>query len=119
MSPNQQTPNATRERLLRRAAELAGQQAEVARLLADLDSSERTTERTTYSSLDLPPDLAQAPAGRRTFREWCAAGLVDGAEKAGNVWFCSVAAWRQARIKTPSPRPRFVPEAEAPPLSAA
>src|SRR5260370_35184070 len=48
---------------------------------------------TLYTSKRLPPDVIAAA----TFNRACRAGLVNGAEKHGRSWVCSVDAWAEYR----------------------
>jgi hypothetical protein len=49
-----------------------------------------------YSSASLPPNTTA-----RTFARWCRADRVDGAERDGQGWTCSAAAWQTARAQWP------------------
>jgi hypothetical protein len=55
---------------------------------------------TVYTSLALPRDVS-----RRTFREACRSGRVDGARREGRTWVCSREAWHAARTRARSSAP--------------
>lgn len=48
-----------------------------------------------YSSINLPRGVS-----RRSFRERCASGRVDGARREGRIWTCSRSAWHASRSTT-------------------
>jgi hypothetical protein len=58
-----------------------------------------------YSSTNPPPG-----SNARTFSRWCRSGRVQGAEKDGPGWRCSVQAWREARAGSPKPTPVHSPQ---------
>jgi hypothetical protein len=60
-------------------------------------------EATSGNAVDIYTS-EKPPCSRRTFREWCSSGRVEGARKDGNVWTCTRAAWNAARAKQPKLR---------------
>lgn len=78
-----------RAALLCRRAELLEAAARVDRELAALEGSD---DCRGYTSIELPPHTT-----RRAFRQWCAAGHVEGAVKDGQTWICGREQWHASK----------------------